>query len=62
MNPLQRLLSRMKWINEPKEGKKPLSLFDPELKISEDAKNFITAVLDRLEQILKSTIIWKGDK
>ncbi len=52
----------MKWINEkPKESIK-MGMFDPELKISEDAKKFITAVLDRLEQILKSTIIWRGDK
>ena len=39
-----------------------MGLLDPELKISEDTKKFIHSVLDRIEMILKSTIIWKGDK
>ena len=52
----------MKWVNDKREENKPMSLFDPELKIGQDAKDFITAVLDRLEVILKSTIMWKGDK
>lgn len=39
-----------------------MSLFDPELKISEDTKEFISLALDRLEKILKSTVLWKGDK
>jgi hypothetical protein len=51
----------MKWINEEREIKKPMSLFDPELKISEDAKKFIVSVLDRIESILKKTIFYKGE-
>jgi hypothetical protein len=55
-------MTPFRWSEPAKKEAPKVGMFDPELKISEDAKQFITAVLDRIEAILKSTIFYKEQK